>query len=63
MSKLARAYLYLSGLLTTMVVLVMLVSWLMGYDYMKFYDLFDTCVDMILSGMVLVLWTEKGEKG
>lgn len=62
MSKFARAYLYLSGLLTTMVVLVMLVSWLTDYDYMKFYGLFDTCTDMILSGMVLVLWTEKGEK-
>lgn len=63
MSKFARAYLYLSGLLTTMVVLVMLVSLLTDYDYMKFYDLFDTCIDMVLSGMVLVLWTEKGERG
>ena len=62
MSKLARAYLYLSGLLTVLVVLAIFAGWLVGYDYTKFYGLFGSCTDMILSGMVLVLWTDKGEE-
>lgn len=63
MNKLAKVYLFCSGVLSLLLVITMFVSWLTGNDYAKFYGLFDSVTDMILSGMVLVMWTnDKGEE-
>jgi hypothetical protein len=57
--RLAKVYFLISVILVTLTILAITASRLLGGDYQKFYPLFDSGIDMILSGMVSVMWFER----